>query len=246
MSEEQMRARGPGASKKALDRSFPGKFVGIDLKSSAYKILDIEKNVVIKHGAPFFVRQYTEFGQVMASFPDPAESEPVVPACDAGPRPEPYHDCYVGRQYTICSISAYYDGADDETYAIVQLRDSDGDIFWTSAVQYLMVDPYSDAYFALTQWIARRRALDCVNQYYPLWTVVKAQERKGAPLCPAILISSDMRRKRSYGVVFQPSVLPGDPRPAVFHEDLRAGLVVFPDTHSACHLPFADTPEQDQ
>eukprot|EP00854_Cymbomonas_tetramitiformis_P007776 gene7776-9241_t len=75
MDEQQMRDRRAGVSKKYLDRAWPGRFVGIELKSSAYKVLDLEKNVVTDVGDPQFVRRYDDFGQVMLSFPDP-DTEP--------------------------------------------------------------------------------------------------------------------------------------------------------------------------
>ncbi|KAK3248388.1 hypothetical protein CYMTET_42149 [Cymbomonas tetramitiformis] len=184
MDEQQMRDRRAGVSKKYLDRAWPGRFVGIELKSSAYKVLDLEKNVVTDVGDPQFVRRYDDFGQVMLSFPDP-DTEPEVPAPHSTSRPEPYRDCTPGVIYTVHTIGAYYHAADGETYATVQLRDPAGDTFWTSASQYLtLADPFGDAYYVITQWLARRRAIDCVNQYFPLWTVVKAQERRGAPRFP--------------------------------------------------------------
>ncbi|KAK3241713.1 hypothetical protein CYMTET_48548 [Cymbomonas tetramitiformis] len=55
-----------------------------------------------------------------------------------------------------------------------------------------------------------------------------------------------MRRARSYGVLFRHEVH-GDVQLArCYFMDLRASLVVFPDTHSACYLPFSDTPAEDE
>ena len=91
------------------------------MKSSAYKILDLEKNVVVDVGDPDFVRRYGDFGQVMSSFPDP-DTEPGTPAPHSAHRPEPFHDCLPGVAYAVHSGGAYYHAADGETYATVQLR----------------------------------------------------------------------------------------------------------------------------
>ncbi|KAK3265451.1 hypothetical protein CYMTET_25865 [Cymbomonas tetramitiformis] len=148
---------------------------------------------------------------------------------------------------TVHSVAAYYDTRDGETYATVQLLDTgSADTFWTTAQQYVMADPAGTAWFDLVHWLDRRRVIDCVNQHYPLWTLAKAQEARGDPLYPALIVSTDMRRSRSYGVLFRPMAYGDVTAPRAYAMDLRASLVVFPDTHSACHLPFSDHPEQDQ
>ncbi|KAK3264990.1 hypothetical protein CYMTET_26299, partial [Cymbomonas tetramitiformis] len=66
MDEQQMRARNPGVSKKLLPRAWPNRYVGVDLKSSAYLVLDIDKNQVRSVRLPSFIRKYTEFGQAIS------------------------------------------------------------------------------------------------------------------------------------------------------------------------------------
>ncbi|KAK3269327.1 hypothetical protein CYMTET_22228 [Cymbomonas tetramitiformis] len=56
-----------------------------------------------------------------------------------------------------------------------------------------------------------------------------------------------MRRARSYGVVFRPEVFGDSDQPRCHHMDFRASLVMFPDIHSACHLPgLSDSPSDDE
>ncbi|KAK3284426.1 hypothetical protein CYMTET_7927 [Cymbomonas tetramitiformis] len=225
MDAQQMRARCPGVSKKRTPRAWQGRFVGISLRSSAYKVLDLERNKVVSEGRPDFIRNYSEFGQVMSSFPAPAPDEQHSAPVPSD-RPEPWRDYTTDMVVSVHSVAAYYDTRD--------------------AQQYVMADPASTAWFDLVHWLDRRRVIDCVNQYYPLWTLAKAQEARGDPLYPALIVSTDMRRSRSYGVLFRPMTYGDVAAPRAHAMDLRASLVVFPDTHSACHLPFSDHPEQDQ
>ncbi|KAK3250039.1 hypothetical protein CYMTET_40540, partial [Cymbomonas tetramitiformis] len=246
MDAQQMRARHPGVSKTRTPRAWQGRFVGISLRSSAYKVLDLERNKVVSEGRPDFIRNYSEFGQVISSFPAPAPDEQHSAPVPSD-RPEPWRDYTTDMVVTIHSVAAYYDTRDGETYATVQLLDTgSADTFWTTAQQYVMADPAGTAWFDLVHWLDRRRVIDCVNQHYPLWTLAKAQEARGDPLYPALIVSTDMRRSRSYGVLFRPMAYGDVTAPRAYAMDLRASLVVFPDTHSACHLPFSDHPEQDQ
>ncbi|KAK3236833.1 hypothetical protein CYMTET_53051 [Cymbomonas tetramitiformis] len=129
--------------------------------------MNLEKNKVVQVGAPLFIRKYTEFGKVMPTFPNPTVAPEPAPA--------------VEQQIEAAALAGLYHRHGGVT-ALAQ--------------QYAMSDPTSSVWYDLVQWLDRRRTVDYINQHYPLWTQVKAQEVR--------------------------------------------------DTHSACHLPFSDTPAEDE
>eukprot|EP00854_Cymbomonas_tetramitiformis_P030262 gene30262-37801_t len=116
MDDQHMRARHPGVSKKRTPRAWHGRFVCIDLTSSAYLVLDLEKNKVVQVGAPLFIRKYTEFGQVMSTFPDPTVALEPAPAVEQQ-SPQPWQDYTTDMVVSLHSASVYYHSQDGETYA---------------------------------------------------------------------------------------------------------------------------------
>ncbi|KAK3242056.1 hypothetical protein CYMTET_48227 [Cymbomonas tetramitiformis] len=91
----------------------------------------------------------------------------------------------------------------------------------------------------MLEWTSSRPQLTWPQ---PLWTLAKAQEARGAPQALPFVVSTHGYAEGSllyYGVVFRPEVFGDSDQPrwtVPRHMDVRATLVVFPDTHSACHL----------
>eukprot|EP00854_Cymbomonas_tetramitiformis_P004905 gene4905-5986_t len=105
MDDQQMRARHPGVSKKRTPRAWHGRFVGIDLRSSAYLVLDLERNKVVQVGMPLFIWKYTEFGQVMSTFPDPTVAPEPAPAVEQQ-RPQPWQGYTTDMVVTLHYVSS--------------------------------------------------------------------------------------------------------------------------------------------
>ena len=203
------------------DRARPYVYVGLWEDTSAYKLLDLSTQILHRCGKPTFSTDYSYMLAVCSDWTRAKEwtvqLEPL-----GSPLPANFDSSHPCSACSILQLAVHYHETDKESYGIVQLRASDGSVQWTYASRFLTTGDLRLHYDAFLSYIKRYTKANKVNEFFPIFEVVKGKPKQSKGWCDGILVSADDNSRLCYGVVFDPAHFEG-------MEDLPAKSTQFTD-----------------